>query len=96
MFIAIWDSTHLYDSFGVEREYERINFYKHTIPLGLGISYLFFIPFKCSFVLIIVEIRGVGRRIAVFRAVVRSLLAAQRSFYLWRALRRLKRFAPAA
>ena len=26
----------LYDSFGVERIYERINFYKHSIPLGLG------------------------------------------------------------
>jgi len=25
-----------YDSFGVERVYERIHFYKHAIPLGLG------------------------------------------------------------
>ena len=26
----------LYDSFGVERVFERINFYKHAIPSGLG------------------------------------------------------------
>jgi len=26
----------LSDSFGVERVFERINFYKHAIPLGLG------------------------------------------------------------
>jgi len=37
----------LYDSFGVERVYKRVHFYKHAILLGLGvinvISYLFFI-----------------------------------------------------
>ena len=27
-----------YDSFGVEREYERINFYKHAIPSELGVQ----------------------------------------------------------
>jgi len=27
-----------YDSFGVERVFERINFYKHAIPSGLGVQ----------------------------------------------------------